>query len=91
MGCICLVGWLLRSVPSRYFLGIYVLTIHRALQDHGSGWSALWDTKDNVLWDRGKPSPALIDLIEQRKDLFQPLTANGRRKKALIPVCLLDI
>ncbi|KAJ5927617.1 thiol methyltransferase [Penicillium verrucosum] len=59
----------------------------RALQDHGSGWSALWDTKDNVLWDRGKPSPALIDLIEQRKDLFQPLTANGRRKKVLVPGC----
>jgi hypothetical protein len=38
------------------------------------------------MWDRGKPSPALIDLVEYRKELFQPLAADGRRKKALVPV-----
>lgn len=57
------------------------------MEDHGSAWSDLWDTDNSGLWDRGKPSPALIDLIEQRQhDLFHPLTADGRRKKVLVPV-----
>ncbi|KAE8359570.1 hypothetical protein BDV27DRAFT_149480 [Aspergillus caelatus] len=47
----------------------------RPLEEHGSGWSSLWDSNESDLWDRGKPSPALIDLIEQEKDnaIFQPL------------------
>lgn len=59
-----------------------------AVEDHGSGWSSLWDTGNSNLWDRGKPSPALIDLIEdpQHQDLLYPLTADGRRKRALVPV-----
>ncbi|KAB8212057.1 hypothetical protein BDV34DRAFT_208535 [Aspergillus parasiticus] len=59
----------------------------RPLEDHGSGWSSLWDSNESDLWDRGKPSPALIDLIEQKKDtaLFRPLKPDGQRKKALVP------
>ncbi|KZF23609.1 thiopurine S-methyltransferase family protein [Xylona heveae TC161] len=55
--------------------------------DHGSAWSALWDSDDSDLWDRGKPSPALIDLIEQQSELLRPIAENGRRKKALVPGC----
>ncbi|KAF7591732.1 hypothetical protein BBP40_001176 [Aspergillus hancockii] len=59
----------------------------RPLNDHGSGWSSLWDRNESELWDRGKPSPALIDLIEQERHLFQPIKPDGRRKKALVPGC----
>jgi hypothetical protein len=38
------------------------------------------------MWDRGKPSPALIDLLEQREDILSPIAANGQRKKILVPV-----
>ncbi|KAK5806884.1 hypothetical protein VI817_001142 [Penicillium citrinum] len=38
------------------------------------------------MWDRGKPSPALIDLIE-KDDILNPITAEGRRKKVLVPGC----
>lgn len=38
------------------------------------------------MWDRGKPSPALIDLLEQREEILSPITADGRRKKVLVPV-----
>ncbi|KMP05800.1 hypothetical protein CISG_08970 [Coccidioides immitis RMSCC 3703] len=37
-------------------------------------------------WDWGKPSPALINIFEERHDLFCPLTPDGRSKKALIPL-----
>ncbi|RHZ61550.1 uncharacterized protein CDV56_108851 [Aspergillus thermomutatus] len=60
-------------------------------EDHGSGWSNLWETGEDNLWDRGLPSPALIDLIEQQQQsptsLFNPFTADGQRKKALVPGC----
>ncbi|OKL55595.1 hypothetical protein UA08_09135 [Talaromyces atroroseus] len=51
---------------------------YRVLQDHGSAWITLWDMQHNDMWDRGKPSPASIDLIEQRGDLFRPLAPDGR-------------
>ncbi|GES66376.1 thiopurine S-methyltransferase family protein [Aspergillus terreus] len=63
----------------------------RSVGDHGAGWSSLWDTGNSDLWDRGKPSPALIDAIEAHQrtpdDLFYPFHANGARKKALVPGC----
>ncbi|RJE23296.1 Thiopurine S-methyltransferase TPMT [Aspergillus sclerotialis] len=62
----------------------------RPIQDHGSGWSSLWDTGNSNLWDRGIPSPALVDIIEnhqQDQDLFYPFTADGGRKRALVPGC----
>lgn len=40
------------------------------------------------MWDRGKPSPALLDLLEQREEILNPIMANGRRKKVLVPVKL---
>ncbi|KAK4225843.1 S-adenosyl-L-methionine-dependent methyltransferase [Podospora fimiseda] len=54
------------------------------------GWTALWDTNQNDLWDRGKPSPALIDLLEgEEGKLFIPSRKNdgGRRLRVLVPGC----
>ncbi|KAK4195996.1 putative thiopurine S-methyltransferase [Triangularia verruculosa] len=56
---------------------------HTTRDAQSSGWSALWDSQQNDLWDRGKPSPALIDLIESSS---WP-ASEGRRLKALIPGC----
>ncbi|KAI2857729.1 hypothetical protein CBS115988_3599 [Aspergillus niger] len=59
----------------------------RRAEDQGSGWSALWDSNESVLWDRGSPSIALVDVVEQQQDVFFPYTRDGRRKKALVPGC----
>jgi hypothetical protein len=62
------------------------LTCDRSVGDHSAAWSNLWDTDNSDMWDRGKPSPALIDLVERNKDFLNPVTADGRRKRALVPV-----
>ncbi|RAK84922.1 thiopurine S-methyltransferase family protein [Aspergillus costaricaensis CBS 115574] len=59
----------------------------RSAEDQGSGWSALWDSNESDLWDRGSPSIALVDVIEQQKDIFSPFTPDRRRKRALVPGC----
>ncbi|KAJ5300805.1 uncharacterized protein N7443_005807 [Penicillium atrosanguineum] len=59
----------------------------RSVEDHGVGWSSLWDSGESDLWDRGKASPALVDIIEQESDLINPLNQNGSRKKAIVPGC----
>ncbi|PYH92842.1 S-adenosyl-L-methionine-dependent methyltransferase [Aspergillus ellipticus CBS 707.79] len=59
----------------------------RFIEDHNNGWKNLWDTDNSDMWDRGKPSPALINLLEQREDIISPVTADGRRKKVLVPGC----
>jgi len=58
-----------------------------SVMNQGSGWCALWQSNESDLWDRGKPSPPLIELVEQRGDLIQSRADNGRRKKALVPGC----
>ncbi|KAK9483539.1 S-adenosyl-L-methionine-dependent methyltransferase [Lipomyces starkeyi] len=58
----------------------------RSPGDQGSGWCELWDQGESNLWDRGKPSPPLIDLLERRHDFVQPIT-GGSRKMALVPGC----
>ncbi|KJF61203.1 uncharacterized protein CIMG_11589 [Coccidioides immitis RS] len=50
-----------------------------------TGDRPLWDSNISDPWDWGKPSPALINIFEERHDLFCPLTPDGRSKKALIP------
>lgn len=60
--------------------------IDRPVEDHGSGWSKLWDSGESDLWDRGKASPALVDIIERKMELLDPFTPDGERKKALVPV-----
>lgn len=40
-------------------------------------------------WDRAAPNPALIDTLNDRKDLLgdSPLLPNGQRKRAFVPGC----
>ncbi|CAG8979066.1 hypothetical protein HYALB_00000195 [Hymenoscyphus albidus] len=52
---------------------------------HNQKWDALW--KEGFLpWDKGFPSPALVDLLADRKDLFGSVT-EGKKRKALVPGC----
>lgn len=53
------------------------------LSTHTTKWDDLWK-EGFVPWDRGFPSPALVDLLAERKDLFP---AKQGRKKALVPGC----
>lgn len=60
-------------------------------EEQGSRWIKLWD--QNVTpWDRGQPSPALMDLLQEKMDLVGQSWvidhAQGkRRKRALVPGC----
>jgi SAM-dependent methyltransferase len=62
-----------------------------ALEQQGGKWIKMWD--QNVTpWDRGQPSPALMDLLDERKDLVGQSwivdpTQCKRRKRALVPGC----
>ncbi|KAJ5837416.1 uncharacterized protein N7525_002604 [Penicillium rubens] len=58
-----------------------------SIENHNEAWDRLWETDNSDMWDRGKPSPALVDLLEQREDILSPIAANGRRKKILVPGC----
>ncbi len=59
----------------------------RDRENQTRGWSALWDAAQNNLWDRGKPSPALMDLIESGTGLIpRPKTSPGRKPRVLVPV-----
>jgi SAM-dependent methyltransferase len=58
---------------------------------HGSRWQALWE-EAYTPWDRGQPSPALIELLGERKDLageswMVDPALGKRRKRALVPGC----
>ncbi|KIX07121.1 uncharacterized protein Z518_05098 [Rhinocladiella mackenziei CBS 650.93] len=57
------------------------------LSDQNAGWSELWDTDQSDLWDRGKPSPALVDFVEQQLHQVLPQKPDGRRLTALVPGC----
>jgi SAM-dependent methyltransferase len=58
--------------------------------EHPEGWNKLYE-QDFVPWDRGKPNPALSEILARKDLLGEPLTVNpglGRkRKKALVPGC----
>jgi methyl halide transferase len=58
---------------------------------HTNRWQALWE-EAYTPWDRGQPSPALIELLEERKDLVGGCwtvdpALGKRRKRALVPGC----
>lgn len=59
--------------------------------EHGKRWDKLWEEKDFLPWDKGTPNPALVDLLNDRRDLIgSPLMEEGgnkRRKRALVPGC----
>lgn len=61
---------------------------------HPDRWAQLWTAGDFLPWDKGTPNPALIDLLDQRKDLIGDCfvedaenTGVKRRKRALVPGC----
>jgi hypothetical protein len=65
---------------------LVLLTNPSSVHDQGSEWCTLWERGESDLWDRGKPSPALVDLVEQRSDIVPSRDPDGRRRKALVPV-----
>lgn len=67
-----------------------ILNFKSEIEDHNEAWANLWDTNNDDMWDRGRPSPALIDLIE-KDDVLNPITAEGQRRKVLVPVRYLRI
>ncbi|KAF2020181.1 S-adenosyl-L-methionine-dependent methyltransferase [Aaosphaeria arxii CBS 175.79] len=55
---------------------------------HPSRWDDLWKAGDFLPWDRGFVNPALIDALNERKELFgSPKKEDGSRKKVLVPGC----
>ncbi|KAL2128460.1 hypothetical protein VTI74DRAFT_9173 [Chaetomium olivicolor] len=61
--------------------------IGRDRKEQSQGWSELWDT-NKTYWDRGIPSPALIDLVESGTNLIpKPSGTGGRKPLALVPGC----
>lgn len=54
--------------------------------EQNAGWSELWDSDQSDLWDRGKPSPALVDFVEQKLNQVLPHRTNGQSVKVLVPV-----
>jgi hypothetical protein len=71
--------------------------IREKLREHFSAgitpskWEDAWNN-GFVPWDRGKPNPALIDLLSGRQDLlgestYQHPDGTVGRKKALVPGC----
>ncbi|KAL5343823.1 S-adenosyl-L-methionine-dependent methyltransferase [Aspergillus crustosus] len=62
---------------------------------YSAAWSDLWETNESHLWDRGIPSPALIDLLEEYSEArLRPVQGgdgNGegglKRKRVLVPGC----
>ena len=55
---------------------------------HGSKWDALWK-ESYTPWDRGGPSLALADLVQENNSLFRTAAAaaDGKRRAALVPGC----
>jgi SAM-dependent methyltransferase len=50
-------------------------------------WEKLWQNSF-MPWDRGAPNPALLDIINNHKDLFGTSEGSGgTKKRALVPGC----
>jgi methyl halide transferase len=55
--------------------------------NYADGWAKLWADGSFLPWDRGFPSPALTDTLENHRDLIGGPMLETRRKKALVPGC----
>jgi hypothetical protein len=71
-------------LPSRLLRN--ALTLTSPLEQQGAQWSALWDQGNFLPWDRHAPSPALIDLLAERKEELGLVGAKEKGLKALVPV-----
>lgn len=58
----------------------------RTTDEVTSAWSELWETKEDHFWDRGYPSPALIDYLESDNPVTRTMKTDSDRSKALVPV-----
>ncbi len=56
-------------------------------ENEPSAWDQLWEGNEFLPWDRGLPNPALVDVLNDRKDLVGDPTDGEKRKKALVPGC----
>jgi hypothetical protein len=55
---------------------------------YAKGWQKLWEAGTKFTpWDRGAPSPALLDTLLNWKEVIGNPVFEGRRKKALVPGC----
>lgn len=54
---------------------------------HPSRWEELWEKGELLPWDRGVPSPALVDTLNDKKELLGSARSDRQRKKALVPGC----
>ncbi|KAH8670905.1 thiol methyltransferase [Xylariales sp. PMI_506] len=65
---------------------------NQPFSEHGSRWNSLWQ-EEFTPWDRGGPSLALLDLLEERPELFSFSSGGGgggggaSRRTALVPGC----
>ncbi|GAB7343881.1 hypothetical protein MBLNU457_1840t1 [Dothideomycetes sp. NU457] len=59
----------------------------RTTNEVTSAWSELWETKEDHFWDRGYPSPALIDYLESDNPVTRTMKTNDSRLKVLVPGC----
>jgi SAM-dependent methyltransferase len=56
---------------------------------HTGRWDAMWQQKVTP-WDRSEPNPALIDALNDKRDIIGASTETSelvQRKKALVPGC----
>ncbi|KAF2854117.1 thiol methyltransferas-like protein [Plenodomus tracheiphilus IPT5] len=51
-----------------------------------AGWSSLWESNESDLWDRGRPSPALVAFLEDHPN-GREILAQNRPLKAFVPGC----
>jgi len=59
----------------------------RGRENEPKAWDDLWKGNEFLPWDQGIPNPALVDLLNDRKDLIGDPTNGKKRKKALVPGC----
>lgn len=68
-------------------------------EQHNDRWDQLWAQADFLPFDQGKPNPALVDALKDRKAIFGGPTSDSshaqgggveaprKRKRALVPGC----
>jgi hypothetical protein len=54
--------------------------------EHAIGWNELWLNHRSDLWDRGFPSPPLVELIAGNPQLLSYINDRQKRKRVLVPV-----
>jgi methyl halide transferase len=61
---------------------------HFLAENSPDRWDKLWQNNFSP-WDRGAPNPALIDIINQHKNLFGESSSGvtKAKKRALVPGC----